>query len=98
MSRCAYASYPPAERNASDKMQPVFEKRRPIVKAIPKFWPVALLNHELFSLHCQHRSDQMALSYMEDLWVVRDPAEFRAFTIEFVSRFRRVCAIITAHA
>lgn len=71
------------ERNASDKMQPVFEKRRPIVKAIPKFWPVALLNHELFSLHCQHRSDQMALSYMEDLWVVRDPAEFRAFTIEF---------------
>lgn len=66
-------------------MQPVYEKRRAVVKAIQKFWPVALMNHEMFALHCQHNLDQVALAYLEDLWVVRDPKEFRAFTIEFVS-------------
>ena len=68
-------------------MQPVYEKRRPVLKTISKFWPVALMNHELFGIHCQHNLDQVALSYLEDVWVVRDPHEFRAFTIEFVRVF-----------
>lgn len=67
-------------------MRPVYEKRRPVVKGIPKFWPVALLNHHLVAMHAQHNSDQAALSYLEDLWVERDPAESRCFTLEFVSR------------
>lgn len=42
------------------------------------------MNHTMFGLHAQHNIDQLALSYLEDLWVVRDPKESRAFTIEFV--------------
>lgn len=71
-------------------MQPVYEQRRAIVKAIQKFWPVALMNHEMFAIHCQHNLDQVALAYLEDLWVVRDPKEFRAFTIEFVRGFHGI--------
>ncbi|KIK71359.1 hypothetical protein GYMLUDRAFT_90335 [Collybiopsis luxurians FD-317 M1] len=71
------------ERNAQIKLVPVYEKRRPILKAIPKFWPVALMNHNLFSLHVQHNADQVALSYLEDLWIQRDPVESRCFTVEF---------------
>ena len=66
-------------------MVPVYEKRREVVKAIPKFWPVALMNHGMLALHAQHNSDQAALSYLEDLWIVRDPVESRCFTLEFVS-------------
>lgn len=64
---------------------PVYEKRREIAKAIPKFWPVALMNNEMFALHAQHSGDQRALSHLEDLCVVRDPKEPRCYTIEFVS-------------
>lgn len=73
-------------------MQPVYEKRRAVVKAIQKFWPVALMNHEMFAINCQHNLDQVALAYLEDLWVVRDPKEFRAFTIEFVRSLCGSCA------
>ena len=55
------------------------------MKAINKFWAVALMNHPMVSVHAQHNSDQAALSYLEDLWIVRDPAESRCFTLEFVS-------------
>ncbi|KAI0651556.1 hypothetical protein C8Q79DRAFT_933983 [Trametes meyenii] len=71
------------ERRAQEKMVPVYEKRRAVVKAIPKFWPVALMNHSLLALHAQHSSDQAALSYLEDLWIVRDAKESRCFTLEF---------------
>lgn len=63
---------------------PVYEKRRAVVKAIPKFWPVALMNHGMFALHAQHNADQIALSYLEDLWLTRDSTESRCFTLEFV--------------
>ena len=66
-------------------MAPVFEKRRAVLKAINKFWPVALMNHPMIAMQIQHASDQAALSYLEDLWLVRDPAESRCFTLEFVS-------------
>ena len=63
----------------------VYEKRRQTAKAIPKFWPVALMNHSMFSMHATHTADQVALSYLEDLWLVRDETEGRCFTLEFVS-------------
>jgi template-activating factor I len=71
------------ERRAQQTLVPVFEKRRAVAKTIPKFWPVALMNHTLFGFHAQHNIDQLALSYLEDLWVFRDAKESRAFTIEF---------------
>ena len=74
-----------AERRAQEKMVPVYEKRRAVVKAINKFWPVALMNHEMIGVHAQHNADQAALSYLEDVWLVRDPVESRCFTLEFVS-------------
>ncbi len=63
----------------------MYEKRRAVVKAINKFWAVALLNHGLINIHAQHNSDQAALSYLEDLWIVRDSVESRCFILEFVS-------------
>jgi hypothetical protein len=41
----------------------------------------------MFAVHAQHNTDRLALTYLEDLWVVRDPQESRAFTIEFVGLF-----------
>lgn len=73
------------ERRAQAKLTPVYEKRRGVVKAIPKFWPVALMNNSLFALHAQHNADQVALSYLEDLWIARETVESRCFTLEFVS-------------
>lgn len=73
------------ERRAQERLTSVYEKRRSVVKAIPKFWPVALMNNNIFALHAQHNADQVALSYLEDLWLTRDPAEGRCFTLEFVS-------------
>lgn len=72
------------ERRAHETLVSVHEKRRAVAKAIPKFWPVALLNHGLFSVYAQHNSDRQALTYLEDLWIVRNPQETRAFTLEFV--------------
>ena len=66
-------------------MVPVYEKRRAVLKAINKFWPVALMNHPMLAMHVQHNSDQAALSYLEDVWLTRDAVESRCFTLEFVS-------------
>ena len=78
----------------------MYENRRAVTKAIPKFWPVALMNHEHFSFHVQHSSDQLALSYLEDLWIERDPKESRCYTIEFVRDesgvFPQIASIHTA--
>ncbi|KAF8649869.1 hypothetical protein AX16_005631 [Volvariella volvacea WC 439] len=71
------------ERQAQLKLVPTFEKRRQVLKTIPKFWPVALINHSLFAYHAQHRADQSALSYLEDVWVERDSNEPRCYIIEF---------------
>lgn len=73
------------ERRAQEKLAPVYTKRRNVVKGIPKFWPVALMNHNLFAIHAQHNADQHALSYLEDLWITRDAVETRCFVLEFVS-------------
>ncbi|KAF9270542.1 hypothetical protein L218DRAFT_42210 [Marasmius fiardii PR-910] len=71
------------DREALKRLVPVYEKRREVLKTIPKFWPVALLNHSLFAISAQHNADQLALSYLEDVWIVRDPKELRCYTIEF---------------
>lgn len=73
------------ERQAQARLRPVYEKRREITKKIPNFWPVALKNHSLIDYHIQHTVDQTALTYLEDVWVEKDPKEHRCFTIEFVS-------------
>jgi template-activating factor I len=72
------------ERQAMQKLAPVYEKRRAVAKSIDKFWPVALMNNNMISFHAQHNIDQIALSYLEDLWIARDPKEPRCYTIEFV--------------
>jgi len=71
------------ERRAQEQLTPVYQQRREALKSIPKFWPVALLKHSLFALQAQHDADRLALSYLEDVWVVRDPREPKVFTLEF---------------
>ncbi|KAF8624796.1 hypothetical protein AX15_005685 [Amanita polypyramis BW_CC] len=71
------------ERQAQLNLVPVYQKRREVVRTIEKFWPVALLNHAVIEVHTTHTADQLALSYLEDLWVERDKQEPRCFTLEF---------------
>jgi hypothetical protein len=58
---------------------------------------VALLNHGMFAIHAQHNTDRLALAYLEDLWVARDPQESRAFTIEFVCLLDTSAERVTDH-
>lgn len=85
------------ERRAQEALYPVYERRRVVLKGISRFWPVALMNHSMFALHAQHNSDQVALSYLEDVWVARDQKESRCFTLEFV-RCRLVASRAVADA
>jgi len=71
------------ERAAQKKLQGIYEKRRAVTRAIPKFWPVALMNNPLVGFHVTHNTDQLALTYLEDIWVEKDEKEPRCFTIEF---------------
>ncbi|KAF7310607.1 hypothetical protein HMN09_00603500 [Mycena chlorophos] len=71
------------DRLTQAKIVPAYERRREIVKKIAKFWPVALMNNSHFAFFAQHSADQLAISYIEDVWVARDPVEPRCFTIEF---------------
>lgn len=73
-----------AERRAQEQLTPVYQQRREALKRISKFWPVALLKHSMFALQTQHDADRLALSYLEDVWVVRDSREPKVFTLEFV--------------
>ena len=84
-----------AERNAQLKLIPVYQKRREVTKGIANFWPIALMNHPVFSVHAQHNADQLALSYLEDVWVERDPKEPRCYTIEFVGARRQLLRCAT---
>ncbi|KAJ6574711.1 hypothetical protein B0H19DRAFT_609427 [Mycena capillaripes] len=74
------------DRLTQTKIMPAYEKRREVLKSIAKFWPVALMNHTHFAFFAQHSADQLALSYLEDLWIARDSVEPRCYTIEFVRR------------
>ena len=66
------------------RLKPIYKKRREVVKTIPKFWAVAMVNNRELAPQVQHADDQKALAALEDLWVEHDPVEPRAFTIEFV--------------
>jgi template-activating factor I len=81
------------EREGQKKLIPAFQKRREVLKAIPKFWPVALMRNGLLAFYMTHSADQSALAYLEDVWIEKDPAELRAFKLEFVrlSRARLRC-------
>lgn len=76
-----------AERRAQATLTPVYQNRREVLKTIKLFWPVALMNHSSFAVHAQHEADRVALSYLEDVWVVRDAKEPKVFTLEFVRLF-----------
>ncbi|KAJ7356994.1 hypothetical protein DFH08DRAFT_850715 [Mycena albidolilacea] len=71
------------DRLGQTKMTPAYEKRREVTKSITKFWPVALMNNSHFAIFAQHSADQLALSYLEDVWIARNPVEHRCYTIEF---------------
>jgi len=71
------------DRENHKRLKPAYEKRREVLKTIPKFWPVALMNHPTFAIHVQHSDDQKALIHLEDVFVIRDEVEHRAFKIEF---------------
>lgn len=71
------------ERQAQAYLRPLYEKRRQVIKSIPKFWPVAMMNNSTLACYIQHNTDKTALSYLEDIWVEKDPKEHRCFTIEF---------------
>lgn len=76
------------ERKSLEAQIPLYQERRAVVKAINKFWPVAIMHDPELLVHVAHTQDQTALSYLEDLWVEFDPKEVRAFTLEFVSAER----------
>jgi len=71
------------DRENKKRLSPVYEKRREVLKTVPKFWPVTLMNHPAFGIYAQHADDQKALVHLEDLFVIREEAEPRAFKIEF---------------
>ncbi|KAH8120660.1 hypothetical protein DFH11DRAFT_82001 [Phellopilus nigrolimitatus] len=71
------------DRENHKRLAPVYAKRREYVKTVPKFWSVALMNCGQFGIHVQHIDDQKALIALEDVWVERDPAESRTFSLEF---------------
>lgn len=83
----------PIEFLTQEKHAPFLRKRREVLKSIPKFWPVALMNHPTVSIHAVHHQDQVALSYLEDVWLERDPKEKRCFTLEFVRRWAHLVTI-----
>jgi len=71
------------DRLTQPRLDAFYEKRRPQLKAIPKFWAHALAVSPVGLTTLQHSQDQIALSYLEELWVERDTQEPRAFTLEF---------------
>lgn len=66
------------------RMEPIYEKRRQLIKKIPKFWPIALFRHSSLEADLDKKEDQEALKYLEDIWIIRNPIEPRVYAIEFV--------------
>jgi len=71
------------ERQSLTRLDKFYGKRRTILSGIPNFWQTAMRNHVLLSETTSLPDDQKALSFLEDIHVVRDPKEHRAYTIEF---------------
>lgn len=75
----------PPDRLAEKKLAPIYEKRRPVISKIPKFWAMAFGQHAELFAYLQNKEDQDAVGYLRDVNVIRDSTESRAFTLEFVS-------------
>jgi len=71
------------ERDAQKKLDAAYETRRPVLKSIPGFWPAAFKNHAMLAAVSIQAEDVKALSFLEDVWVWRDPKEHRAYGFEF---------------
>ncbi|KAH7104208.1 hypothetical protein BKA62DRAFT_693868 [Auriculariales sp. MPI-PUGE-AT-0066] len=71
------------ERHAIKESQPLYEKRRTVLKGMPGFWPrVFGSTRTAMAAVLALDEDQEAIKYLEDVWIVRDAAEPRVFTIE----------------
>lgn len=88
---CLILHWVPAEFLSLEKFDSFLLKRREVLKSIPRFWPIALSNHPNVSVYAVHHQDQIALNYLEDVWLARDPEEKRCFTLEFVRRLGLPC-------
>jgi len=64
------------------RMEGLYAKRREVLKKIPNFWPTAILHNKFLELASEHAADRDALTFVEDIWVVRNEVEPRAFKIE----------------
>jgi len=64
------------------KMDTLYAKRRQVVKQIPKFWPTAFFHNKFLELEAELPADRDALTFLEDIWIERNPTEPRAFKIE----------------
>lgn len=67
-------------------MDGLYSKRRQIIKNIPDFWFTALKHNKFLDIAIEQNADRDALSYLEDIWVVRNEVEPRAFKIEMVRK------------
>jgi template-activating factor I len=67
------------------KLATYHEKRREKLKAIPNFWPTVLQNDTvLLTIYGNHAEDIEAIKYVEDVWIVREKPDPRAYTVEMV--------------
>ncbi|QRV88247.1 Nucleosome assembly protein (NAP) [Ceratobasidium sp. AG-Ba] len=64
-------------------LQPLYESRRKVLSEQKNFWGIALSQHHEIGEYLDHPDDAQAMSYLRDIWVERDPKEYRAFTLEF---------------
>jgi template-activating factor I len=70
----------------------LYEKRRPLIKEIPGFWPRVLnSSRTMLAPLLVHDEDQEALKFLEDVWIIRDEVEPRVFTLELVRQM--VCML-----
>jgi len=65
------------------RLLPLLQKRRELTLKHERFWPLVLESHQTIEVVAAHREDKVALSYLRDIWVERNPNEPRAFTLEF---------------
>ncbi|KAG9119057.1 hypothetical protein FRC07_006113 [Ceratobasidium sp. 392] len=64
-------------------LQPLYASRRKTLSEQKCFWGIALGQHPEIGEHLQDPNDAQAMTYLKDIWVERDPQEYRAFTLEF---------------
>jgi template-activating factor I len=66
------------------RMEGLYTKRREVVKKIPNFWPTAFFHNKFLEIATEQNADKDALTFLEDIWLVRNEVEPRAFKLELV--------------